>query len=203
MASQIQKSLPDYVKSNNEEGLNFLRLGGTDVYFPLSEEDKNDIEILEEKYDSEENCAGIAAPQIGIQKKVIIFAAEDKGDLKKWRSDLTQTMPKTIWINPSYEPVGEEKYKDYEACFSVPDIAAAVWRYKKIYYKAYDVEGNLIEGEAEGFLARIMQHEIDHVYGKLFTDYAEESEIFSISEYREKRKASLEAGVDKQHQDEL
>lgn len=203
MASQIQHSLPDYVKSDNEEGLSFLRLGGAEMHFPLSEIDKNDIAILEEKYDAEENCAGIAAPQIGIQKKVIIFAAEDREDLKKWRPDLSQTMPKTIWINPSYQPIGEEKYKDYEACFSVPDTAAPIWRYKKIHYKAYDIEGNLVEGEAEGFLARIIQHEIDHIDGTLFIDYAEQDEIFSISEYKEKRKASMEAGVDRQHQDDL
>ena len=77
-------------------------------------------------------------------------------------------MPKTLWINPSYEPLGEEMHEDYEACFSVKDIAGLVRRYKQVHYRAYDKDGKLIEGKAEGFLARIIQHEIDHLNGILF-----------------------------------
>ena len=160
--------------------------------FPLSQEDLNDIKTLEVKYDRETNCAGIAAPQIGINKKIIIFAVKDTPELKKWRPDLTQTMPKTLWINPSYENIGTDKHEDYEGCFSVKDLAGRVKRFKKIRYKAYDLKGKLIEGEAEGFLARIIQHEIDHVNGILFTLKAEKGTLFTIEEYRRMRKASME-----------
>jgi len=162
------------------------------LFFPLTAEDRADIQTLDEQYDSEENCAGLAAPQIGIAKQVIVFSAPEDPQLKKWRKDFTQTMEKTIWVNPSYEAFGEEMHEDYESCFSTADLAGPVKRYCKIRYRAYSVEGVLIEGIAEGFLARIMQHEIDHVHGKLFIDYVPEDQLLPVGEYRKKRAAALE-----------
>jgi peptide deformylase len=159
--------------------------------FPLTEEDRRDIQILEQQYDSEDNCAGLAAPQIGISKQVIVFSAPEDPQLKKWRKDFTQTMEKTIWINPSYEALGEKMHEDYEGCFSTADLAGPVKRYCKIRYKAYTVEGVLVEGIAEGFLARIMQHEIDHVHGKLFIDYVPADQLLTVDEYRKKRAAAM------------
>jgi peptide deformylase len=104
-------------------------------------------------------------------------------------------MPKTLWINPSYEPLGEEMHEDYEACFSVKDIAGLVRRYKQVHYRAYDKDGKLIEGKAEGFLARIIQHEIDHLNGILFVDLVPQSELMSIEEYRKKRAAMMEQKI--------
>jgi peptide deformylase len=161
--------------------------------FPLTSEDQNDIKVLEAKFDAEKNCAGLAAPQIGIAKQIIVFAAPEDPNLKKWRSDFTQTMGKTLWINPSYEGIGEDKNEDYEACFSVLEMAGPVKRYKNIRYKAYTITGDLVEGLAEGFLARIIQHESDHVNGKLFIDYVPEDQLLKIDEYRKKRAAAIRA----------
>ena len=91
-------------------------------------------------------------------------------------------MPKTLWINPTYEGIESEgKHADWEACFSVPDMAGFVKRYKKINYTAFDKDGNLVSGSCEGFLARIIQHETDHLNGVLFVDRAEEGNIMSRS----------------------
>lgn len=164
------------------------------ISFPLSSEDLKDIQTLEQQFDHEKNCAGLAAPQIGIAKQVIVFAAPDNPDLKKWRPDFVQAMPKTIWINPTYEGIEEEGFhEDYEGCFSVEGVAGAVKRYKKVKYRAYDLNGSEINGTAEGFLARIIQHEIDHVQGVLFIDRAEPEKILPIEEYRARRKAAMEA----------
>jgi peptide deformylase len=160
--------------------------------FPLSLEDKRDIDILEKKFDGEESCSGLAAPQIGISKKAIVFHAPNDPKLKKWRTDLTQTMPKSIWLNPSFEPIGSEMSEAFEACFSVPNTAGPVKRYTKIKYKAYDINGNLIQGEAEGFLARVIQHEIDHLNGKLYIDYVAKEDMLTMEEYRERRKKAME-----------
>ena len=103
-------------------------------------------------------------------------------------------MDKTIWINAAYEPVGTEKHTDFEACFSVKDLAGDVPRFTKINYTAFTPDGQKVTGQATGFLARLIQHEIDHTNGVLFIDYLKEDEIISIEEYRARRKAAVEKG---------
>lgn len=161
------------------------------LIFPLSKADLEDIQTLEQQFDHEANCAGLAAVQIGIAKRIIVFAAPENPELKKWRPDFTQSMPKTIWINPSYEGIQESGIQeDFEGCFSVAKFGGIIPRYKKIKYNAFDMHGKEITGTAEGFLARIIQHEIDHINGKLCIERA--NKIISIEEYRKKRKAELE-----------
>jgi peptide deformylase len=200
-ANGSQGPLPDYsaVNLQTDQKPNVLITPAKKLTFPLSNEDLRDIKILETKFDNEQNCAGLAAPQIGIAKQIIVFSAPEDPNLKKWRADFTQTMGKTIWINPSYEGIGEDKHEDYEACFSVLEMAGPVKRYKKVRYKALSVTGELIEGIAEGFLARIIQHEIDHINGKLFIDYVPEDQLLNIESYRQKRRAALQAQADKEN----
>jgi peptide deformylase len=187
-----QENLPEYVTvSSHKEYNSILKTPAKDLNFPLSVDDKRDIKILEAKYDVEENCAGLAAPQIGIAKKIIVFAAEDSEELRKWRPDFTQYMPKTIWINPTYEGINQATHDDYEGCFSVKDIAGLVKRHQKIHYHAFTPEGKEVSGEAEGFLARIIQHEVDHVRGVLFVDIAYPDSIKSVEYYRKKRDEAL------------
>lgn len=161
-----------------------IRVESKTINFPLSLEDKRDIDIVARKFDSEKNMAGLAAPQIGITKRIIIFAVPDDPELKKWRPDLTQAMSRTLWLNPSYEPIGDLMHADYEGCFSVKNAAGLVKRFKKINYKALSIDGKIIEGKAEGFLARVIQHEIDHLDGKLFIDLIDKEHILSIEEYK-------------------
>lgn len=181
--------LPPYVTVSMEDskGPEVLRRVAEPLSFPLEAQDLQDIQTLETKFDGEGNCSGLAAPQIGISKQVIIFAAPENPDLKKFRADFTQSMDKTIWINPTYCGIGTEMHADYEACFSVENSAGLVKRYSKIKYEAIIPSGEKVEGEAEGFLARIIQHEIDHLKGILFTDIAEKGTIMSVDEYRQMR----------------
>lgn len=189
------RPLPDYcvVDLTASQKPVVLTTPAQKLSFPLTPEDINDIRILEAKFDEEKNCAGLAAPQIGIAKQIIVFAAPENQDLKKWRTDFTQYMDKTIWINPSYEAVGDGKREDYEACFSVLEMAGPVQRYNKVRYTAYTISGDLVEGTAEGFLARIIQHEADHVNGKLFIDYISEDQLMKIDDYRKKKAEALKA----------
>ena len=158
--------------------------------FPLTAEDVKNINTLEAKYDAEENCAGLAGPQIGFGKAAIIFAVKDDPDLKKFRKDLVDTMPKTMWLNPSYEPIGQDMLEDWEGCFSVPDVAGLVKRYTKIRYTFFDKTGKKITGIATGFLARVIQHETDHINGILFTEKA--IKTMPLDEYRAMRKKVME-----------
>lgn len=150
-----------------------LRVPAAKLQFPLSEEDWEDVRRTEAKYNQEVNMAGIAAVQIGIPKQIMVFA--------------TQSMPKSIWINPSFEPIGKEKVEDDEGCFSVIGFAGTVKRFKRIRYTAYDLEGNRIEGIAEGYLARVIQHEVDHLNGKLFIDYVPKGQLYEIEALGERR----------------
>lgn len=185
--------LNNYVVVNLENNRNpgVLRQIAKSLTFPLTKEDVRDIQILEAKFDGEENCAGLAAPQIGIAKKIIVFAAPENPDLKKFRSDFTQSMDKTVWLNPSYQGIGTEMREDYEACFSVENIAGPVNRYKKIRYSAQTVAGQQVEGEAEGFLARLIQHEIDHLNGKLFIDLVPKNKIMTMDDYKKMRAEAM------------
>jgi peptide deformylase len=186
--------LPVYVVVNNpqEENVAVLRTPAEPLTFPLSTEDQEVIRILVAKFDQEENCAGLAAPQIGFGKQIIVFSIDDEPELKKYRPDLVQTMKKTIWINPSYEPIGTEKHMDYEGCFSVADLAGPVPRFKTVLYKAYTPEGTLVTGTAEGFLARAIQHEVDHLNGTCFIDYVPQEELMTIDECQKKRRQEME-----------
>lgn len=194
--NSVSNPLPNYIIWNEQTAADsVIRTPAREMKFPLTEQDKADIETLNEKYELEilkQGCAGLAAPQIGISKQFIIFALYDDPRLKKWRPDLTQTMPKSVWLNPSWEPLGLEMSEAFEACFTISETSGPVKRYTKIKYTAYDVQGNFLEGTAEGFLARIIQHEIDHLKGVLFIDYVDEKDLLSFDEYRERRRKAME-----------
>ena len=97
-------------------------------------------------------------------------------------------MPKTIWFNPSYRPLSDGKRKDMEGCFSVSKCVGMVERYTHIAYSATTADGKVVTGEATGFLARVMQHEIDHLNGVLCLDHLTEAEKIDKQQYIAERK---------------
>ncbi len=177
--------LPSYVCIDDPVCINknVLLEPAKPVEFPLNNEMQQALSDLEAKYDAEKMIAGLAVTQIGHPYRMIIFAAPDDPTLKKIRLDLVQTMPKTIWFNPSYTPLSPEKRIDIEGCFSVLKYVGPVERYTHIAYKATTVEGKEIAGEAMGYLARVIQHEIDHLNGKLCLDNVKENEKIDKKKY--------------------
>ncbi len=182
-------SLPSYVVINNPSSKKkeALRMSAERIVFPLDDETREIIRCLEAKFDREDNCAGLAAPQIGYSKSIIILSAEEDEDLKKYRPNFSDTLPKSIWINPSYEPLSSEKNSDWESCFSVDKWVGCIPRFTEISYEAWTPKGEKIEGKASGFLARLIQHEIDHVNGILFIDYIPEKELVTLEDFRRMR----------------
>lgn len=178
-------SLRPYVKINLENSFAepILRQIAIPYTFPLCQEEKHEINILYERSTQETFCVGLAAPQLGISKQAALIHVPDEEALKKFRPTLTQTMEKTLWFNPTWSPLDNEMNEDYEACFSVFDVAGIVKRHSNIAYKAYDAEGQKREGTAVGFLARVIQHEIDHLHGKLFCDDLPKNKIITIEKY--------------------
>ena len=110
------------------------------------------------------NGAGLAAPQIGVNLQVVIFGS---GQVNP-RYPHEPPFPQTILLNPVITPLGDEEQEGWEGCLSVPGMRAIVPRWQYIRYTGVDVLGQPIEREAEGFHARVVQHECDHLIGKLY-----------------------------------
>lgn len=122
---------------------------------------------------------GLAAPQISISKRIIIIASRSTP-----RYPHAPSMEPAVLINPSYQALTEAKEKDWEGCLSIPGIRALVPRYKEIMIRYTDEEGHKTESKLDGFVARVFQHEIDHLDGIVYLDRVENNrDIVSESEY--------------------
>jgi peptide deformylase len=110
-----------------------------------------------------ENGAGIAAPQIGVDLQVVIFGFSHNA-----RYPEAPPVPMTVLINPVITPLSDEQVDGWEGCLSVPGLRGLVPRHKHIRYSGFDALGQPIEREAEGFHARVVQHECDHLIGRLY-----------------------------------
>lgn len=111
-----------------------------------------------------EDGAGLAAPQIGISSRVVIFGFDNNA-----RYPEANAVPKTVLINPVITPLSEDKEDGWEGCLSVPGMRGLVSRFKKISYCGFDASGKPINVSAEGFHARVVQHEYDHLNGIIYT----------------------------------
>ena len=109
------------------------------------------------------NGAGLAAPQIGILLRVVIFGVHANP-----RYPDVEEVPDTVLINPMLEPVGEDIEEGWEGCLSVPGMRGVVPRFWRLCYSGFDETGKRIERTAEGFHARVVQHECDHLDGILY-----------------------------------
>lgn len=192
-ATEITSSLPDYVCIDDPDchNKNILTMPAQPITFPLDKSMLQALDHIQKKYDNEQNIAGLAAPQIGYPYQIIIFAVNDDKLLKQLRPDLTDTMPRTIWFNPSYTGIGSKDSEDMEGCFSIKNHVGKVKRYQHIQYEAISTDGSKITGEAKGFLARVIQHEVDHIKGILCLDSLIVDEKIDKQEYIKIRQQQL------------
>jgi len=107
--------------------------------------------------------AGLAAPQIGVGLRVVIFGVRANP-----RYPQVEEVPDTVLINPLLEPLGGELEEDWEGCLSVPGMRGVVPRFRQLRYAGFDDQGRLFERTVEGFHARVVQHECDHLDGILY-----------------------------------
>ena len=121
--------------------------------------------IIEDMIDTmkENDGAGLAAPQIGLGMQLVIFGFDSNE-----RYPEADQVPFTVLINPVITPIGDEEEDGWEGCLSVPGLMGVVPRFKKIRYQGKDQHGNDIDREVDGFHARVVQHECDHLIGKLY-----------------------------------
>ena len=109
------------------------------------------------------NGAGLAAPQIGVDLQVVIFGFSHNA-----RYPDAPPVPPTVLINPVVTPLGDELVEGWEGCLSVPGLRGQVPRLARIRYSGKDAKGADIMREADGFHARVVQHECDHLIGRLY-----------------------------------
>ena len=109
------------------------------------------------------NGAGLAAPQIGVDLALVIFGFKQNA-----RYPDAPAVPETVLINPVITPLADDEEEGWEGCLSVPGLRGVVPRFARIRYRGFDVKGRPIEREAEGFHARVVQHECDHLLGILY-----------------------------------
>ena len=107
--------------------------------------------------------AGIAAPQIGVSARVVIFELKDNP-----RYPHITPVPYTVLVNPLVTPLTAEQDEGWEGCLSVPGMRGLVPRYRRLRYRGFDPYGTPIDRSVEGFHARVVQHEVDHLDGILF-----------------------------------
>jgi peptide deformylase len=122
--------------------------------------------------------AGLAAPQIGVDLQLVIFGT----DVVNPRYPDAPLVPRTVLLNPVLTPLGAEEEEGWEGCLSVPGLRGVVPRWKRIRYTGFDPYGDPIERTVEGFHARVVQHECDHLIGMLYPMRVRDFRQFGFTE---------------------
>ena len=133
---------------------------------PASMIGSNELDaLIADMFDTMHDAGGVglAAPQIGVDLQLVIFGFEHSD-----RYPEAPEVPRTILLNPVITPLSQDMEEGWEGCLSVPGLRGVVSRYSLIRYQGVDLKGTPIDRRAEGFHARVVQHECDHLIGRLY-----------------------------------
>lgn len=135
--------------------------------------------LIEDMFDTMAAAGGVglAAPQIGVDLQLVIFGFEQSE-----RYPDAEAVPQTILINPLITPLGDEEESAWEGCLSVPGLRGMVPRPARIRYQGFDPAGQVIDRTVEGFHARVVQHECDHLIGRLYPSRIRDFQQFGFTE---------------------
>jgi len=122
--------------------------------------------------------AGLAAPQIGVDLQLVIFGTDEINP----RYPDAPLIPRTVLLNPVITPMGDEEDSGWEGCLSVPGLRGVVPRFSKIRYTGFDLYGDPIDRTVDGFHARVVQHECDHLIGQLYPMRVRDFSRFGFTE---------------------
>ncbi|MEW6400481.1 MAG: peptide deformylase [Chloroflexota bacterium] len=145
---------------------------------PVTTFDKNLQTLIDDMIETMRQAPGVglAAPQIGIPERLAVIEYAEEDDEEEGEAEKPGKPPKPkqlfVIINPEIVKSSEEKVKGVEGCLSIPGLVGEVERHETLQVKALNRHGKQVKIKAEGWLARIFQHEIDHLNGVLFTDLA-------------------------------
>jgi peptide deformylase len=135
--------------------------------------------------------AGLAAPQIGVSLRVVIFGFEANA-----RYPEAAPVPYTVLINPQLTPLSDEETHAWEGCLSVPGLRGLVPRWSKLRYSGFDATGERFEREVDGFHARVVQHECDHLDGLLYPMRVRDFSRFGFTDVLQSDLTPEEKGTD-------
>ena len=155
----------------NDEGINekdtyVLRKKSSEISSPLDKEARTAIQTLIDSFLDRDDASGLAAPQIGINARIIVFRNKgfgEKGKVKPADFD--------VLVNPRITQARGEKVTMAEGCLSCPEIQVEISRFPEIKIRALNAKGEKISKRYLDYVARVIQHEIDHLDGKLIVDY--------------------------------
>ena len=179
-----------------KNNITFLKQSTKNIHLPISPIDQNILDDLLDTY-KQIPCAGIAANQIGYDKRIFIGMKKDEPDTedqyKKLRKDeSTKTKRKEgnpnadnyeFYINPQIDQTYKKSIQEEEeGCLSIPEIRLIAERYDKIKVRYYDINGKKIQKTLKGFLSRLFQHELDHLNGLLMVENSKIKEVYRISD---------------------
>ncbi len=151
-----------------------------EVSQPVEESELSNLgELVQDLMDTMESAqgAGLAAPQIGVMKRVVIFGFDSNE-----RYPDAESVPFTVLINPELEVLGDDIQYGWEGCLSVPGLRGLVPRTEHLRYRGLALDGSLIDRTVEGFHARVVQHECDHLDGILYPMRIEDMRFFGFEE---------------------
>ncbi|QZI72135.1 peptide deformylase [Pseudomonas protegens] len=136
-------------------------------------------QLIDDMFQTMESVGGVglAAPQIGVDLQLVIFGFEHSE-----RYPETEAVPQTILINPLITPLSPQLEEGWEGCLSVPGLRGAVQRYQHIRYEGFSPKGEPIVRVASGFHARVVQHECDHLIGRLYPSRISDFSKFGFTE---------------------
>jgi len=136
-------------------------------------------DVVADMLDTMRACdgAGLAAPQIGVALRIVIFGID-----RNPRYPDAAPVPLTVLVNPEITPLDETVEDGWEGCLSVPGMRGLVPRHARILYRGLDPDGNPVERKADGFHARVVQHECDHLEGVLYPDRIIDRRMFGFIE---------------------
>lgn len=149
----------------NESDISILRKKSSEIPVPLDKKAWEDIKALVDSFTNRNDAVGLAAPQIGINKRIIVFRNKDREEGQKNTEDIE------VLINPRITQTRGEKVTMTEGCLSCPEIQVEISRFPEIKVRAFNARGEKISKRYLDFVARVVQHEIDHLDGKLIVDY--------------------------------
>jgi peptide deformylase len=148
---------------------------------PVTHFDTDEIHLLvSDMFDTMRaaNGAGLAAPQIAVDLQLVIFGT----DAVNPRYPDAPLVPRTVLLNPVITPIGDEEEEGWEGCLSVPGLRGVVPRWSRIRYTGFDQYGDPINRTVDGFHARVVQHECDHLIGKLYPMRVRDFSKFGFTE---------------------
>jgi len=136
-------------------------------------------DLVEDMFQTMEGAAGVglAAPQVAVSKRVIVFGFD-----RSARYPDARAVPRTALFNPVIEPLSEELEDGWEGCLSIPGLRAVIPRYKRIRYTGWNAQGQRVDQVAEGFHARVVQHEVDHLDGILYPSRIKDFSTFGFTD---------------------